>query len=407
MSNLEENGQSKPDGTSSDANGPKDNGNQPDIPQLSPNEQFNVVALVVFAMITCIFIILAWWPAGPITDKDVLYLNKPFHVQPITLDNQMKMAPVDQSAITNSPVPVDPAITTLTKQVADQQKRVETLTKEAKPDSLRVLESAKKNYEESKLKLKTLTDKQAANEKAAAEKLAAKKAAQAVAVVDVDVCTIQLGNLILILVAAAGFLGNLIHVSKSLSYYIGMKEFQRSWIPWYVIKPFTASGLALLIYFATNSTSSAVNGQAIPINLTAIMLTAGLTGLFTDIATQKLKVIFEAILKPAENHSAPTDKPATPPLIKVPTVDMTKVIPEKINPKIVNQVKIPGQNLDPKNLVVKINDKVIDNSIITVTATMISFSYQPKGDDETATAFQLVVTDTPANLSATKTWAVV
>jgi len=132
------------------------------------------------------------------------------------------------------------------------------------------------------------------------------------------------------------------------------------------------------------------------------MLTAGLVGLFTDIATQKLKAIFEAILKPADTHPGATNTPLPQQATKAAMVDMTKVSPEKINANGINHVKIPGQNLNLKNLIVTINNQPIDKSAITITATEISFDYTPA--DATVTEFLLSVKDTTANLDARKTW---
>jgi len=392
MPNSEQNPQSSTEGTATN-----DAANQPDNPQLSPKEQFTVVALVVSAMIISMFIIIAWWPAAPTTNKNALYLNKPFHVRPITPGGNETKASDGKHKATAADT-----IAALTKKLAEQQKRSETLAKDTRPDSIKALEVLKKAIEEAQNALKKLKDKQEASEHTCAAKCVRKECPGSAE----KICTIQMGNLLLILVAAAGFLGNLIHVSRSLTFYIGMKRFQRSWYPWYIIKPFTASGLALLIYFATNGTSgSGTNDQGTSINLTAIMLTAGLVGLFTDIATQKLKVIFEAILKPADTHPGAANAPAQQPATKPATVDMTKVSPDKIDAKGVNHVKIPGQNLNLKNLIITINNQVIDKSAITITATEISFDYQPTGADATATEFLLSVKDATANLDAKKTLA--
>ncbi|SEM69270.1 hypothetical protein SAMN05192574_101490 [Mucilaginibacter gossypiicola] len=397
MPTSEQNPQSSTEGTTPNDALKNDAAGQPDNPQLSAKEQFTVVALVVSAMIISMFIIIAWWPADPTTNKNALYLNKPFHVRPIApAGNETKSADGKPKAT------VADTIVILTKKLAEQQKHSETLAKDTNPDSVKALEVLKKVIEETQNALKKLKDKQEALEHICAAKCVRKECPGS----SEKICTIQLGNLLLILVAAAGFLGNLIHVSRSLTFYIGMKRFQRSWYPWYIIKPFTASGLALLIYFATNGTSgSGTTDQGAPINLTAIMLTAGLVGLFTDIATQKLKVIFEAILKPADTHSGAGNAASPQPAAKAATVDMNKVSPEKIDAKGVNHVKIPGQNLNLKNLIITINNQVIDKSTITITATEISFDYAPA--DATATEFVLSVKDAAANLDAKKTWTIV
>lgn len=54
---------------------------------------------------------------------------------------------------------------------------------------------------------------------------------------------------LIILVAVAGALGAFIHVATSFTDYLGSQKFERSWIPWYLMRPFIGSALALAFYF--------------------------------------------------------------------------------------------------------------------------------------------------------------
>jgi hypothetical protein len=110
--------------------------------------------------------------------------------------------------------------------------------------------------------------------------------------------TISVNTLLLLLVAIAAFLGNMVHIATSLTTFVGAQKFKRSWILWYCVKPFTASALGLVLYFSfrggfLNSSSDVSN-----LNLYGIITLAALSGLFTDIATQKLKEVFSVIFKP-------------------------------------------------------------------------------------------------------------
>lgn len=190
---------------------------------------------------------------------------------------------------------------------------------------------------------------------------------------------IHWNTLVLILVAAAGFLGNMVHISLSLTAYVGSGAFKRSWILWYLIKPFSAAGLALFLYFGLNSGSAAA-----PLNLMSIMAAATLAGLFTDIATQKLKDIFEAIFKPTNNLP---DRLNTGKTMKI---DLANIQPPKITPSTLNKVTIPGTNLDPGKVIIKIND--VDILKPTITPTLISFDYQAAAAPATG-KYDLVVSD--------------
>jgi hypothetical protein len=114
--------------------------------------------------------------------------------------------------------------------------------------------------------------------------------------------TIQFNTLMLLLVATAGFLGNMIHIASSFTTFIGSNQFKRSWILWYCVKPFTASALALVIYFAFRAGFLNSNDPGNTLNIYGIMTVSALSGLFTDTATQKMKEVFEVIFKPKETR---------------------------------------------------------------------------------------------------------
>lgn len=196
------------------------------------------------------------------------------------------------------------------------------------------------------------------------------------------ITTIQFSSLVLVLVSLAGFLGNLVYVATSLTAFIGSGKFRRSWIPWYFVKPFTAAGLALFLYLALNSTAATT-----PVNLNGIIAAAALAGLFTDIATSKLKEIFTAIFKPTDNLPNKLTDPAP----KGPTLDLDAIKPPKVTPAAPVEFEVPGKGLDAKNLVVMVNDKKMDP--LTVTPTLLKFTFTPEAKDATVTEFKVVVTD--------------
>jgi hypothetical protein len=158
--------------------------------------------------------------------------------------------------------------------------------------------------------------------------------------------TIPLNSLLLLLVAAAGFLGNMIYISKSLTAFVGIGKFNRSWILWYVVKPFSASALAVIVYLAINDFPDS-NAK---INLNLIVAMAALTGLFTDIAMSKLKDIFEVIIKPNKDPILAQD----PKML----VHGKNIKPDKIDVHHPNDITIPGVNLDAARLIVKMDDQV-------------------------------------------------
>lgn len=101
----------------------------------------------------------------------------------------------------------------------------------------------------------------------------------------------------LALVAVAGALGSYIHLATSFADYLGNRQFVKSWTWWYVLRPFIGSALALSVYFAARGglvSGGAGAGDLSPYGITAL---AGLTGMFSKQATDKLREVFENLFK--------------------------------------------------------------------------------------------------------------
>lgn len=192
---------------------------------------------------------------------------------------------------------------------------------------------------------------------------------------------IHLNIILLLLVAAGGFLGNMIHIATSFTTFVGAGKFEPSWILWYWVRPFTAAALALALYFAFGATNEPGN-----VDLDRVLTVAILSGLFTDIATQKLKEVFDVLFNPKDNRP----NKLTDPAIKIDTIT-----PDELAKEGENRITLKGKNLKSKKLVIKIEDKIITNP--TITGEEISFGYTLSEEDKTKTALALLVTDEAGN----------
>jgi|GEM_PF-5596305 len=101
---------------------------------------------------------------------------------------------------------------------------------------------------------------------------------------------------LLILVAIAGMLGSLVYCLRSATWYLGNREFRRSWAYWYFAQPFIGAALGAMVYlvlragFISPSSGAAVN----PFGFLAV---AGVVGLYTEQALSQLKLVAETILR--------------------------------------------------------------------------------------------------------------
>jgi hypothetical protein len=114
---------------------------------------------------------------------------------------------------------------------------------------------------------------------------------------------------LILLVICAGALGSFIHAGTSFVDYVGNRAFVRTWLWWYLLRPFIGAVLALLIYFVIRG--GFVTGTALPseaataasfINPFGIAAMAGLSGLFAKQATDKLNEVFATLFRAAQGE---------------------------------------------------------------------------------------------------------
>jgi hypothetical protein len=105
------------------------------------------------------------------------------------------------------------------------------------------------------------------------------------------------GTALLVLVMIVGALGSLIHVATSFADFLGNRRFYLSWSAWYLLRPVVGASLALLLYFAVRGGFLSASAQSSSINPYGIAALAGLAGLFSKQATDKLREVFETLFK--------------------------------------------------------------------------------------------------------------
>jgi hypothetical protein len=107
--------------------------------------------------------------------------------------------------------------------------------------------------------------------------------------------------------ALAGGLGTVVQSVGSFVTYAGGRQLYTSWVWWYAMRPVSGAGLALIIYFAFRggllliSTSEDVTDPE-TISLYGVGAIAGLVGMFSKEATDKLKEIAEGLFKKVERE---------------------------------------------------------------------------------------------------------
>jgi IPT/TIG domain-containing protein len=117
-------------------------------------------------------------------------------------------------------------------------------------------------------------------------------------------------------------LGSFIHGATSLADYMGNNRFSRRWTWFYVLRPVIGMALALVFYFVIRGGFLTTNVGPTDINPYGIAALAGLVGMFSKQATDKLSEVFTTLFRSGEGDQKRSD-PLTG----------TKSTPVKIEPE--------------------------------------------------------------------------
>jgi magnesium-transporting ATPase (P-type) len=100
---------------------------------------------------------------------------------------------------------------------------------------------------------------------------------------------------LLLVVLAAGALGACIHATTSFVHFLGKRSFKRSWTWWYLLRPFIGMSLAAVIYFVLRGGLFTTGAGPGDVNNYGVAAIAGLAGMFSRQAIDKLKDVFDTL----------------------------------------------------------------------------------------------------------------
>jgi hypothetical protein len=107
---------------------------------------------------------------------------------------------------------------------------------------------------------------------------------------------------LLLLVIVASALGSYVHAVTSFTDYVGNRRLATSWMWWYVLRLFVGIALAVLFYFAVRGGFFAADATTEQVNPFGMAALAGLVGLFSKQATDKLREVFDTLFRTAPGH---------------------------------------------------------------------------------------------------------
>jgi hypothetical protein len=95
------------------------------------------------------------------------------------------------------------------------------------------------------------------------------------------------------IVVLAAVLGSFVHVATSFASFVGNRTFSRSWMWWYILRPPIGVALGLILYFVVRGGLFSSDANAASLNPYGIAALAGLAGMFSKQATDKLRELFD------------------------------------------------------------------------------------------------------------------
>lgn len=131
---------------------------------------------------------------------------------------------------------------------------------------------------------------------------------------------------LLLLVAAMGALGALIHVTSSFADYVGNRQLVWSWVWWLLLRIPIGVALAIVFYMLIRGGLIIPNGSTEPqINPYGIAGLAALVGMFAKQATDKLADIFENLFR------SDKDKARSEPLTSHPVTELPQLASSNVS----------------------------------------------------------------------------
>jgi hypothetical protein len=109
------------------------------------------------------------------------------------------------------------------------------------------------------------------------------------------------------LVLIAGALGSFVQASSAFVSFVGNGELKAGWVWWYGFRIFSGAVLALIVYLGIRGGLFGGQDATDEVNPYGTAGFAGLVGLFTKQALQKLQEVFETLFQTDKEFEAPDD----------------------------------------------------------------------------------------------------
>jgi len=114
--------------------------------------------------------------------------------------------------------------------------------------------------------------------------------------------SLSLEHRTIILVLITGAIGSFLHGASSFTNFVGENKLEKSWIWWYMLRPFIGMAVAIVFYLVIRG-GLLTDTQADSLNIYGVLAVSALSGLSSDRATLKLKEIFESMFQTKDKRT--------------------------------------------------------------------------------------------------------
>ena len=163
----------------------------------------------------------------------------------------------------------------------------------------------------------------------------------------VRLLTVDPETALLLLVVTSSALGSYIHAATSFATYVGNQRFTMSWTWWYLLRVFIGAALAVLFYFVVRGGLLSAQAESGAVNPYGVAGLAGLVGLFSKQATDKLREVFESLFRTAEGQGDDERKDK----LTYPVPKALEVEPSPIPPGASIRLRLEGTGFTPDSKV--------------------------------------------------------
>jgi hypothetical protein len=156
---------------------------------------------------------------------------------------------------------------------------------------------------------------------------------------------------LLFIVVLTGFLGGLVHVIRSLGWYIGNRSLIRSWLPFYALLPLNGAMLAVAFYLVIRGGFFSPSGSFRDTSPFGFAAMSVLVGMFSTPAALKLKELAETMFtkpgtgadaKPQTTSGTGSPKPPdVPPSPSNPPAPTPPAVPPALTPPAFPNAPVP------------------------------------------------------------------